>query len=75
MKCPSFLGKDDIAVGYEISGALRLDWDRTLSTRNTMMRLQAEGRAATVWLGATVCDEVGDPTAGFLRSGAIRGGG
>ena len=46
MKYPSFLGKDDVAVGYEISGTLRLDSDRTLSTRNTMMHLQAEGRAA-----------------------------
>ena len=42
MKNRSFLGKDDVAVGYEISGTLRLDSDRTLSTRNTMMHLQAE---------------------------------
>ena len=54
MKYPSFLGKDDVAVGYEISGTLRLDSDRTLSTRNTMMHLQAEGRAAPEWIAAAV---------------------
>jgi hypothetical protein len=40
MKNRSFLSRYDVAVAYEISG--------------TMMRLQAEGRAAPVWIAAAV---------------------
>ena len=50
MKNRSFPGKNDVAVAYEISGTLRVDSDRTLFARNTMMHLQAEGQAAPVWI-------------------------
>ena len=54
MKNRSFSSKDDVAVAYEISGTSRVDLDRTLSAQNTMMHLQAEGRAAPVWIAAAV---------------------
>jgi hypothetical protein len=54
MKNRSFIAKDDIAVACEISGTSRVDSDRTLFARNTMMRLQAQGRAAPMWIAATV---------------------
>ena len=54
MKNRSILGKDDVAVAYEISGTLRVDSDRTLFARNTMLHLQAEERAAPVWTAAAV---------------------
>ncbi|MEH2556345.1 hypothetical protein V1286_003874 [Bradyrhizobium algeriense] len=54
MKNRSILGKDDVAVAYEISGTSRIDSDRTLFAQNTMMRLRVEGRAAPVWTAAAV---------------------
>ena len=54
MKNRSFPGKNDVAVAYEIAGTLRVDSGRTLFARNTMMHLQAEGRAAPVWIAAAV---------------------
>ncbi|MCK1516827.1 hypothetical protein IVB22_30830 [Bradyrhizobium sp. 190] len=54
MKNRSFPGEDDAALAYEISGALRVDSDRTLFARNTLMHLQAEGQAAPVWIAAAV---------------------
>src|SRR4051812_10746931 len=54
MKNRSFIAKDDLPVACEISGTSPVDSDRTLFARNALMRLQAEGRAATVWIGATV---------------------
>jgi len=53
MKNRSFPGKNDVAVAYEISGALRVDSNRTLFARNTLMHLQAE-RRAPVWIAAAV---------------------
>jgi TRAP-type uncharacterized transport system substrate-binding protein len=54
MKNRSFSSKDDVAVAYEISGTSRVDSDRTLFAQNTMTHLQAEGRAAPVWIAAAV---------------------
>lgn len=54
MKNRSFSSRDDVAVAYEISGTSRVDSDRALFARNTMIRLQAEGRAAPVWIAAAV---------------------
>lgn len=54
MKNRSFSSKDDVAVAYEISSTSRADSDRTLFVRSTMMHLQAEGRAAPVWIAAAV---------------------
>jgi hypothetical protein len=54
MKNRSFSSKDDVAVAYEISGTSRVKSDRTLFAQNTMMHLDAEGRAAPVWIAAAV---------------------
>ena len=54
MKNRSFSSKDDVAVACEISGTSRVDSDTTLFAQNTMMHLQAEGRAAPEWIAAAV---------------------